>query len=150
MNYIFGSKITKFVCLECDTYETAQPGTRSPRCPNGHLLRPVTSDGFGKRIIKFAVLAAGTPLAGIIIFSRTVALSQWLGWTTIAVLAVLMPLVFVVMGIVSLARSSKLQNSTGTPSAEYARGQKAQAIGLLSGTAFMTLTVLLPTVLKAH
>jgi hypothetical protein len=149
MNDILGSKITKFVCLECDTYEKAQPGIRSPRCPNGHLLRPLTSDSFSKRIIKFAVLAAGVPLFGIIAFSKMVVFSPFLGRSIIAVFTIIMPLTFVVAGIVCLARWSKRRQAKGTPSAEYAREQKAHAIGLLGGTAFMALCVFLPIVLKA-
>ena len=120
------------------------------RCPMGHAVNPVTGTSFKKRVVKFAVLAAGVPLAGIIMFSRVVVVSAWFGWSIIAVYTVLMPLIFVALGIISLARWSKRRQAIGTPSAEYAKEQLAQGIGLLAGTALIVLTVFIPVLLEAH
>ncbi len=119
------------------------------RCPTGHPVNPIAGTSFKKQLVKFAVLAAGIPLAGIIVFSRVVVVSPWFGWSIIAVLTVLMPLIFVALGIVSLARWSKGRQATGTPSAEYAKEQRAQGIGLLAGTALIVLTVFIPVLLKS-
>ena len=120
------------------------------RCPMGHPVNPIAGTSLNKQVVKFAVLAAGIPLAGIIAFSRVVVFSPWFGWSIIAVYTVLMPLIFVVLGIISLARWSKRRQATGTPSAEYAKEQLAQGIGLLAGTALIVLTVFIPVLLEAH
>ncbi len=118
------------------------------RCPTGHPVKPIAGTGFKKQVIKFAVLAAGIPLAGIIAFSKVVIFSPWYGWSIIAVLTILMPLIFVVLGIISLARWSKRRQATGSPSAEYAKEQRAQGIGLLAGTALIVSTVFIPVLLR--
>ena len=120
------------------------------RCPMGHPVNPIAGTSFNKQVVKFAVLAAGVPLAGIIMFSRVVVFSPWFGWSIIAVYTVLMPLIFVVLGIISLARWSKRRQAIGTPSADYAKDQLAQGIGLLAGTALIVLTVFIPVLLEAH
>ena len=130
------------------------------RCPMGHPVNPIAGTSFNKQVVKFAVLAAGIPVAGAILFSRIVVVSAWFGWSRIvvaspwfiwsiiAVLTVLMPLIFVVWGVISLARWSKRRQAIGTPSAEYAKEQLAQGIGLLAGTALIVLIVSIPVLLN--
>ena len=136
----------RFVCLECDIYVEAEPGARAVRCPTGHSVNPIAGTSFKKQVVKFAVLAAGIPLAGIIVFSRVVVFSPWFGWSIIAVLTVLMPLIFVVLSTISVARWSKQRQATDllehrNMPREVSTGQGNRGVGWY---ALIVLTVFIP------